>query len=71
MLAKLYAKPTKPSIAYPKPKLKPRNPEETPAFLPAGGKADVDYRNATRKEGAVAVPRVGGPKMVRPFFALV
>lgn len=59
LLSKLYATATKPVISYPKPKLKPRRPEDTPAFMPAGGKADVDYRTATRKEGTVAVPRVG------------
>ncbi len=65
MLSKIYGGNVKPKIEYPKPRTKPRKAEDTPAFMPAGGKADIDYRTATRKEANVMVPNVGHGERVR------
>ena len=66
MLAKLYGTKAKPTVKYPKPKTKtrPTAPEDMPSFVPAGGRADVDYRTGPRREAAVAVPRVGAREEV-------
>jgi hypothetical protein len=71
MLAKLYGTKTKPTVKYPKPKTKATSAEDLPTFVPAGGKADVNFRTAQRKEAHVAVPRVGGREEVRTMAAAV
>jgi hypothetical protein len=65
MLSKLYGTGPKPKIDYPKPKVKPRDPATIPAYLPAGGKPDTDYRTAKRKDVDVSVPQVGQGSYVR------
>ena len=50
-------------IRYPRVKTKPT--EDLPVFVPAGGKAGVDPRAATRRDVDLAVPAVGGPTRVR------
>lgn len=67
MLSKLYGGGPKPKISYPKPRVMPRRAEDTRAFVPAGGKADTDYRVDKRKDtSGLVVPRVGGHDMVLP-----
>ena len=69
MLAKLYGSKAKPSVQYPKHKSRPLDPQLLPTFVPAGGKADLDYRNATSKRDvAVLVPKVGARDEVRRGF---
>jgi hypothetical protein len=65
MLSKLYGTGSKPKIDYPKPKVKPRDPATIPAYMPAGGKHDTDYRTAKRKDVDISIPHVGHGSCVR------
>lgn len=63
LLKQLYGDKSRPKIAYPKVRTKPRG--QVPAFVPAGGKHDVDAREAKRVEKHVNVPRPTGGMEVR------
>jgi len=64
LLKKLYGDNSRPRIRYPKVKTQPRGP--VPAFVPAGGKHDVDARKPKQEPtGRVHVPRPTGGHEVR------
>ena len=58
LLKQLYGDRSKPQIKYPKVRTEPRGP--VPAFVPAGGKHDVDAREAKPDAPRVNVPRPTG-----------
>lgn len=57
LLAGLYKRSKPPQINYPPVSVQPLSEKNRPAFVPAGGRPDVDPREKSTKEASILVPR--------------